>query len=389
MRIVLFNYFGDKPNPVYEELSIALRRRGHTVWVGQADTTGGFVWHNGQGEMQQMAGCGEVPGRLNGIPLLSQFVRSIKNVQFMMRMRRHIQSLSPDIVMVNTVTAPWVLTLFTPKNMHFIYDIRQINENVSDRLLSRLKEKKTVSVFTLLASRVYEHTCFCHEEAAKRVLGENWARKSSVVPVGVDTQFLRDDIDHKPCCDEREPIRFIYIGTLSPLRNLGQIMSAAQLLSTTTRRFQIDFVGPDKSHGQYARRIEELGIESVAAIKGPVAYEDVPDLLCQYDVGLAYVPDRPTWHYQPTIKALEYRALGLPILSTDVASHREIVLQGQNGLLVQDTIEGIAEGMRRFVDQIEFLKNSRENALRLRQGMTWDDVARMYESNVFDKLMAS
>ncbi len=44
MRIVLFNYFGTKPNPVYDILSKALRKRGHEVIVGTISEEGVFQW---------------------------------------------------------------------------------------------------------------------------------------------------------------------------------------------------------------------------------------------------------------------------------------------------------------------------------------------------------
>ena len=180
-------------------------------------------------------------------------------------------------------------------------------------------------------------------------MGSGWQRTdSSVVPVGIDPQFLSYkgfDVGER----EHRLVRFIYIGTLSRLRNLEQVLAAARLLQSKTKNFHLDLVGPELTGGYYQSLIDQWGIGEVAAVRNAVPYGQIPDTLNNYDVGVAYVPDRPTWHYQPTIKVLEYRAIGLPILSTDVASHREVVHDGVNGLLVQDTPESIAAGMERFI----------------------------------------
>ena len=108
-------------------------------------------------------------------------------------------------------------------------------------------------------------------------------------------------------------------------------------------------------------------------MKTAVSYDQVPALLATYDVGLAYVPDRPTWHYQPTIKVLEYRALGLPIISTDVASHREVVEQNVNGILCADTPEAIAQAMYKFIHPPQFFSSTLTKARNMR---TWEQLVR-------------
>jgi len=150
-----------------------------------------------------------------------------------------------------------------------------------------------------------------------------------------------------------------------------------------TNEFQVDFVGPDEAEGYYHDLVSELELNSVVTIKPPVAYKDVPEVVSTYDVALAYIPSLPEWRYQPTLKILEYRALGMPILATDFGSNRELVEDGVNGLLVQDSVEGLAEGMLRFVTDRDFLKRCDANARVMRQGTTWSQVADMYEQDLY------
>jgi glycosyltransferase involved in cell wall biosynthesis len=138
-------------------------------------------------------------------------------------------------------------------------------------------------------------------------------------------------------------------------------------------------MGYDASEGFYADAIRRQGLQSLVAISPPIPYEQVPAATVAHDVALALVPERPAdWMYHPTLKILEYRALGLPIIATDFAPNREFVTEGVNGLLVQNTADSIAAAMLRFLCDPGFLAHSRAAAQTMRQGLTWDAVATQY-----------
>jgi len=273
-----------------------------------------------------------------------------------------------------------------PDDMCFIFDIRQINENVGNGFIGRLRNKKMILTMKACSRLFYDHACFCHEQAARRIIGDIWTKKGTVVPVGIDASFLSLNAFKSGPKRCENHVRFIYVGTLSRLRNLEKILFAIQQVLTESDRLRVHFVGPDNAHGFYHKLVDKLAIGSVVTIKPAVPYEEIPSLLANYDVGLACVPDRPTWRYQPTIKVLEYRALGMPIISTNVPSHREVIDDQVNGVLVRDSVEDMAAAMLRFIRDQRFLQLCKENARAMRQGITWDDVATMYEQNVYQKL---
>lgn len=398
MHIALFHFHTDKPNPVYQEIAAGLRKRDHLVWLGAPNRNGDLEWHDGTTVVTML------PGPKRAGHWLS---RRWHYWQFMWRVRTFLRETAPDIVQINPTMMVWILTLWLQPKTHCVLDIRQINEAVDDRFKTKLKEIRDVLLLKANASFVFEHTCFCHQEAARRILGDRWARRSSVVPVGIDPHFLphasqqtkdlselRDPTNgtvpsHRGVnlTKEQHTVRFVYIGGLTRLRNLQNLLAAARRLKAQDLSFQLDLIGTDHSNRYYHDLVEEWAIQDVATVCDPVPYAQVPACLLQYDVGMAYVPDRPTWHYQPTIKVLEYRALGLPILSTNVATHREVVEAEVNGLLVADQVESIAEAMQRFITEPIFLATCYTNAQRMRSGITWDEIARMYDECVYQKLL--
>lgn len=380
MRIVLLNFTGHKPNPVYDILETELCKRGHEVIVATLNDKRECSWRKNKRLFLTFDMSITAPSPVNRLPIISKLIVQAKKIRFIGRMRRMLGELHPDIVQVNTTMFPELIPPLMPASIRFTYDIRQINENVSEGLGTRLKEKITVYRMWLCGRFFYDYTFFCHRAAAEHILGEDWTRRSEVIPVAVDDHFLEfDDVVQAPRDDE--PVKFIYVGTLSLLRNLDQIFAAARILQSENLNFQVAFIGPDYSNGLFQKAIDDLDVGSVVTIEAPVPYEQIPEVLSRAHVGLAYVPDRPTWHYQPTIKIKEYRALGLPILSTDVASHHEFLEDDVNGVMVADSSQSIADGMRRFIADRDFLRRSIQNAQSMRAGMTWAEVAAMYEAS--------
>ncbi len=84
---------------------------------------------------------------------------------------------------------------------------------------------------------------------------------------------------------------------------------------------------------------------------------------------------------------LEYRALGLPIIATDFRPNREVVEDGANGLLIENTPDSIAAAMLRYICDPDFLAHSRAIAATRREGLTWDAVATQYLA-LYERLVA-
>lgn len=388
MHIALIQFY-TAPNPDYDNVASGLRERGHCVWLGSRNQNGDLEWHDGKRAIAVQTGPAPLPDSLTQFPLVAPLLRRLQIARFMLRVRSFLHQVQPSVVQVGPGTSrcQWVLPMLAPRQMHFVLDIRHINLGIRTDLLGRARDWWALKSRGILCRSVYDHACFNHAATAHKVLGERWQEWSTVVPVGVSPRFLsvahQDLASEKPMC----PVQFIYLGALAPSRALETLFLACQKVLSRTDRFRVVFVGPDTAQGFYHRLVDELNLTDVVTLMPPVPYEEVPELLANYAVGLAYVPDRQTWHLQPTIKVLEYRAAGLPILSSDVVSHREVVEDGINGMLVPNSAEGLAAGMMQFINDRAFLRQCQLNASKMRQAVTINEVARMYEQDVYQKLV--
>ena len=152
--------------------------------------------------------------------------------------------------------------------------------------------------------------------------------------------------------------------------------------------FRLDFIGPDTTGGHYHALAQHMGLGDTVRLLPPIAYDRVPETVTAYDVALTIVPESPPdWQYQPTIKGVEYRALGMPVIATDLPPNRELVSHEVNGLLVSNTADSIAAALLRFIADPAFRARCRANAQAMRDGPTWDAAATQY-MDIYRRLLA-
>lgn len=371
MHILLAQFYSSQPTPDYDKIAVEMRARGHTVWVGTPNAVGDVDWHDGQRIVANLPGYGRsrLPRKL---------ANRLAKIAMFRRVHRFVAQTRPDIVQLNAFELFRLLPLGAPRETHYILDVRQVNEQHGTGPIGRARAALANNARGFYSRHLFKRTTFLHPAGARRVLGDEWTRWASIVPMGVDRQFLA--VERPPIeADRRGPVVFIYIGRLTQRRRLERILDAAALVRRETGNFRVIFLGYDASDGAYAERIRQLGLGGVVSIRPPIAYEQVPAAVAATDVALAYVPERPAdWMYHPTLKILEYRALGMPIIATDFLPNRELIEDGANGLLVQNTAESIASAMLRYICDPSFLAHSRAAALARRQGQTWEAIATHY-----------
>jgi glycosyltransferase involved in cell wall biosynthesis len=389
---VFYIWFYARPFPDYPKIAAALRERGHNVWWAGYDEAGNLVWNEGGRKVAGVRGPRPLRGSPGRLPVARLLWQALAFLGFIFRLRRFLRRHQPDVVHVcpNNARLVWLLPLLMPRQIHFVIDYRQIaqREGLWRGFWSN-------GMRTIACRFLFDHATFLHAAGAQKVLGPSWARWATVVPLGVDSRFLggpaahvEDKIAGYRRADTDGKVRFLYLGSVARVRKLEAILCAAQQMARTTTNFQLDFIGPDVAAGFYQRHVDRLGLNHVVAFRPAIPYDDVPATLSSYDVALAITPeDPPDWRYQPTIKIVEYRALGIPIIATDFVPNRELVWHEANGLLVKNSVDEIAAAMLRFTCDPAFLQYCRANAQAMRQGVTWEEIADMYLKQVYQKVL--
>lgn len=193
-------------------------------------------------------------------------------------------------------------------------------------------------------------------------------------------RFGRDDVVLLPngCDPERFSARHGAVGptTVGYVGKIGKRLDLAGILSTARAlpEFAFVFAGPVLDRSYRA----PLQAEPNITLLGDVHYDDVPDLLASFDVG--WVPHNvgPFEVGGDIIKTYEYRAAGLPTLSTPVAGAGERGIDGIAALPISEH----ATTLRTWVEPGGARVGRRPT--RIPAHATWQDKAR----TMLDRLAA-
>lgn len=142
----------------------------------------------------------------------------------------------------------------------------------------------------------------------------------AVIANGVDDSFIytgQRRLHTKP--------RLLFVGRLSVQKNLPLFLHA---LDGVSEQFETILVGAGELEGQLKRLAAELRLRNVR-FHGRADGAELRDLYRNADVFV--LPSR--WEGMPLV-LLEALAMGLPIVATDITGNREVVVHGENGLLV-------------------------------------------------------
>lgn len=161
-------------------------------------------------------------------------------------------------------------------------------------------------------------------------------------------------------CRDGRAIRIISVGTLYWIKNQSMTIRAVSTLHELGYRVELTLLGDGIDREKIRNEIKERKAEHYIFALG--TKKNVEDYLRQSDI---YVSSSKTEGLPLSI--LEAMACGLPIVATNAGGTRDIVIDGENGFLIQVDDEYTLE--KRLIDLIKskdmreaFSKKSREKA---------------------------
>ena len=158
--------------------------------------------------------------------------------------------------------------------------------------------------------------------------------KVHFIPNGVELNLFKVFKDFNNHSDE---INILFVGRLVKDKNLFMLIDALSELSEKNPILTLIGSGPLKESLQHYGYQKGLRV----IFKGTVSYEDLPNILVKSDIFV--LPS--LWEGHP--KALtDAMACGIPCVGTNVEGIREIIKNGENGLLCELNSSDLAKKMQ-------------------------------------------
>ncbi|MBN2171939.1 MAG: glycosyltransferase family 4 protein [Candidatus Krumholzibacteriota bacterium] len=194
------------------------------------------------------------------------------------------------------------------------------------------------------------------------------ARGLSAEAVITSTLAPEDFHEREETCSGPEPV-ILFVGFLRPAKRVDRLLEAVAILHDEGRRTRLRVVGgpADSRHRrELARRAEALGLAGRVVFAGEVPLGEA--LNREYRGADLFALPSATEGSPRAL--LEAAANGLPLVTTDVGSARELFTDGESALIVPpDNAPALAHALGRLLD---------DGALRRRCLRAARDVARAH-----------
>jgi glycosyltransferase involved in cell wall biosynthesis len=195
--------------------------------------------------------------------------------------------------------------------------------------------------------------------------------KISVVMNGADARLFNPARHPRRAFMEDGELRLIHHSSLQRIYGLDVLIEAVALIDPEGLPLRLDVYGD----GPYRSEIEAVIARTDAAdrvhLNGRVPIDDLPALLAGSDIGVVPSLPEPYLAYSLSTKLLEYAAMGLPIIATDLATFRAHFSDQAIRYVPGGDPRALAEALRDLAADPELAARMGVEAQRQATGYAW------------------
>lgn len=194
-----------------------------------------------------------------------------------------------------------------------------------------------------------------------------------VIPNGVDLQRFTNGRRRVPA----PVVRILFVSRLIRRKGLQFLIKAIpQIVQRAQFPFVINVVGDGPDKEEFLQQVKKHGVEEHIRFYGYVDHADLPDYYLDADIFVL-----PSLAEGMPNVVLEAMGSGLPVVATRVAGSEELVLDGENGFLVDSKdVEALAQALITLVNHPELRGQMGKEAKKMARKYTWNIVMEQYSS---------
>lgn len=208
------------------------------------------------------------------------------------------------------------------------------------------------------------------------------AQRLRLIYMGADAMFAQAGGGSARAAED-PPLELIYIGSVSKARGRDVMLEAVSRANKQGTVARLTIVGADAGQLEYctdyARR---LGIANAVTVCGRVPGREIPGFLKQADVGLCLWEDQPWWRFNPPTKLFEYLVAGLPVLASDIRTHTQYIVHGQNGFIFEYDSESLANAIQAMWARRAELPAIKQRAFEGSAPYLWENIEPVFLQTV-------
>lgn len=171
-------------------------------------------------------------------------------------------------------------------------------------------------------------------------------------------------------------VRFVCVGRLNHQKGYGLLLEAAHMLEQEGYAFEVFVVGGKEPWGDEAHRLEHskkrLGVRSVTFLggrKNPYKYMKMADWMLSTSIFEGY-----------SLVSQEAAVLDVPLLLTECSGVRELLGDSEYGIVMEPSVIGIYEGMKRVIEHPELQQQYKEKIMERKQIIGFEERIRDIEA---------
>lgn len=239
----------------------------------------------------------------------------------------------------------------------------------------------------------------CVSDAAQDHLMKNWdvpADKLVVLPNAVDVNRFKPN--PKLGAQTRASLLLtadqpllVFVGSFYQWHDIPTLLKAFAVVLKTHPDARLILVGDGTERDKMMKLAGELGVAQAVNFTGFVGWEDVVRYVNAADIAIVPVPKMEREMWLSPMKLFEYMASGKAVVASAMGQVRDVIKDGENGLLVPPGDEAaLAEAVNRLIEDVSLRERlgmqAREDAVRYH---SWEQYLSRLEAVFVDAHLSS
>ncbi|MCO6494391.1 MAG: glycosyltransferase family 4 protein [Bacteroidetes bacterium] len=258
---------------------------------------------------------------------------------------------------------------FIEVNAPFVEEMKKMEGLSAWHWLAHKKEKKKYAS----ADKIFVVSTVLKEFLIKRYnVNED---KILVSPNRINKESFLKAVESAPVINFRDKYPVVgFVGSILPHHGVPLLLKVFDFLNAQNIEANLLIVGGGGMLEELIQITADKGLKDRIHFTGKIPHSLVPGYIQCMDICI--MPDS-NWYGSP-VKIFEYGILGKAIIAPDNGPVRDVMVDGEDGLLVKNTIEDIANAIKRLLNDNRLCRQLGENfKKKIEANYTWENAAKM------------